>query len=137
MKFVVRLLLAAMLSGTSAAAASTGRTLASETWSLVEMDGKPVVLATGQGAPSLAFDPHSSRVSGSTGCNRLTAGYAEREGLLHFTPLATTRMLCPESGVDERLFLTALEDVTRYRIDGDELTLYHGEKALLVFAPAK
>ena len=112
------------------------RTLASTTWSLVEMDGKPVVVAEGATVPSLVFDAHASRVSGSTGCNRLMGGYTRDGDALHFTPLATTRMLCTDSHVSEQAFLAALSSVTRYHIAGAMLTLADGDRAVLLLAPS-
>jgi heat shock protein HslJ len=110
------------------------RTLASVTWSLVEMNGKPVIVPSGAPSPTLEFDAQASRVSGSTGCNRLMGGYTHDGNALHFTPLATTRMLCPDPHVNEQAFLAALASVTRYRIAGDTLTLEDGERAVLLFA---
>jgi heat shock protein HslJ len=112
----------------------TRMTLESSPWTLVEMDGKAVVLPADAPGPALTFDGPESRVSGSTGCNRLTGGYKSDEGMLHFTPLATTRMMCPHPTVDEQAFLAALASVTRYHIEGGQLALFGtGEDPLLLF----
>jgi heat shock protein HslJ len=61
-------------------------------------------------------------------------GYATvGDGALRFAPLATTRMSCTHSPVDEREFLAALGSVTRYRIAGNTLVLNDGERAMLLF----
>ena len=68
------------------------------------------------------------RVAGSDGCNRYTAGYTLGPGAsdLCIQPAAATRMLCAvPAGVmeQEAAYLAALSAVTRYRIEGDRLTL--------------
>ena len=89
--------------------------------------------AVGAAGPSLDFDGQTSRVSGSTGCNRLAGGYTSDEGTLHFTPLVTTRMFCPSPPVDEQAFLDALASVTAYRIEDGTLRLLAGTKPVLLF----
>jgi heat shock protein HslJ len=103
-------------------------TLESSPWTLLEMDGKAVVLPADVAGPSLTFDGAESRVSGSTGCNRLTGSYKSDEGMLHFTPLATTRMMCVHPAVDEQAFLAALGGVTRYEIEDGKLLLFSDAK---------
>jgi heat shock protein HslJ len=106
----------------------------SSPWTLLEMGGKAVVLPADVVAPSLAFDGGESRVSGSTGCNRVMGSYKSDEGMLHFTPLATTRMMCPHPEVDEQAFLAALAAVTHYEIKDGKLSLFgEGKMPTLVF----
>jgi heat shock protein HslJ len=105
------------------------------TWTLTELGGQPVPVASGAPAASLRFDVAQKRVSGSTGCNNLSGTYTANEAALHFAPLATTRMACldPTRQARETAFLAALERVTGYRIDGPTLTLYAAEAPLTVF----
>jgi heat shock protein HslJ len=79
------------------------------------------------------------RVSGSAGCNTYTAGYTlgPDAGALHIDQPASTRMFCAEpAGVMEQegAYLAALPTATRYRIEGDRLTLQrqHGTETTLV-----
>jgi heat shock protein HslJ len=108
--------------------------LESTLWTLLEIDGKAIVPSGEATAPTLTFDGPESRVSGSTGCNRLTGNYKSDEGMLHFTPLATTRMMCAHPAVDEQAFLAALASVTRYQIADGKLSLFRDrEEPALVF----
>jgi heat shock protein HslJ len=66
-------------------------------WTLTEVDGQPVTPAGTDRDAHLLFTT-LNRVTGSTGCNRLTGTYELLDGnKIRFSPLATTRMLCPDS----------------------------------------
>ena len=99
-------------------------TLAYTEWTLVELDGKPVEIATDELAPSLVLDLEEARASGSGGVNRLTGHFALSGNELRFGTLATTRMAGPQNAMQrEDAFLAALARVTSYALDGRTLTL--------------
>lgn len=82
--------------------------------------------------PTLSFHVIERKVSGSTGCNRLSGSFqADADGKFNFLPLATTRMLC--AGKGENLFLQALNQVDRYQLEGDKLSLMKDDIVLLSF----
>lgn len=87
----------------------------------------------GNGLPELRLNVIEKSVSGSTGCNRLTGSFnLKDDSSLKFLPIATTRMFCPGKG--ENKFLTSLQQVDGYTLEGDQLVLTKGETALLTFA---
>lgn len=93
-------------------------------WNFIELNSQPV--STGRDTSYLLFYPGQiNRVSGSTGCNRLT-GTFELSDLdkLKFSPLITTRMACP--GYDESTLLKALEQVNNWSIINNQLLLSNG-----------
>ncbi|ULQ51065.1 META domain-containing protein [Flavihumibacter fluvii] len=100
-------------------------------WSLIELDGQAVA---SDSKAHLLFSPGQvTRVSGNAGCNRLSGSVAlAGESGLAFSPLAVTRMACPETTVEPQ-FLKALEKVNDWRIANKELYLYDGEKLLAKF----
>ena len=64
------------------------------------------------------------RVSGSSGCNRISGGYSLDGAALSFGPLAGTRRACAPALMElEQRFLTALAAATGYVIDREMLTL--------------
>ncbi|HSJ71389.1 MAG TPA: META domain-containing protein [Acidimicrobiia bacterium] len=68
-----------------------------------------------------AFDDVGT-VTGSSGCNRYRATFRAVDGEMTFGPPVGTRMMCEEpSGVmdQERRYLEALTEVTRYEFDDD------------------
>jgi heat shock protein HslJ len=101
-------------------------------WMLAELAGAPVELGEADIAPHLVLDLEESRVTGSTGCNRLVGSFALSEDELRFGALATTRMACLEHVMQrETVFLAALARVTSYELEGSSLTLLEGADAIV------
>jgi uncharacterized membrane protein len=75
------------------------------------------------GLPSLEFHLGSSRIVGSTGCNRISGRLQARGDTVTLGPLSTTRRACPNMAFEQQ-FLAAIADKTlRYRIHNGELVL--------------
>ena len=93
-------------------------------WRLVELGGRPAVASEGPREAHLRF-ADSARVSGSTGCNRLTGTFTREGAALRFGQTATTRMACVEAPLNqqEQDFLAALRTTERHEIAGDTLGL--------------
>jgi heat shock protein HslJ len=91
-------------------------------WALTQLGG----VAMGAKTPRqvhLVFDPATRRVSGSSGCNRLTGAYDQQGEQLHFGQLAGTRMACHEGMDTEQMFLQSLQRVRRWSIVEQQLSL--------------
>jgi heat shock protein HslJ len=73
--------------------------------------------------PSIAID--GQRVSGDAGCNRFTTGVSHGPTTLTFGAIAATRMACADAARAqfEQAFVALLPQLTRWRLDGDRLTL--------------
>lgn len=76
---------------------------------------------------TLSFD--EGQVSGQSGCNRFTGGYALSGEGLTFTPLAATRMACPAPQMEtETALFDALRRTARFDIGADgSLLLFAGD----------
>ncbi len=102
------------------------RPLQGTTWtvtSLISPDAISTSLALETSAPELTIAADGS-VSGSTGCNRMTGSAQTSDTTVTFTPMATTRMACPEENMDiERQILAVLDGEVSYTVDADTLTL--------------
>lgn len=102
-------------------------------WVLVELDGAALG-ADAANSAYLQLKAQEKRLGGSGGCNLLTGGYELGRGTLKFTPIASTRMACPEPVMEqERLFLAALAATREYAIAGDRLELRDGDRVLARF----
>jgi heat shock protein HslJ len=103
------------------------------TWQLTELDGASVTAADERRAAYLQFDDGPpQRVSGSTGCNRLTGSYSLRGSGLQFGPLATTKMACADGMAQEQAFLEALTAVDSWRtLDRQVLELLDAQGEVL------
>lgn len=108
--------------------AEDGQRLAGE-WRLSELSGRAAIPIEVSRRPWLRFEPDSGRVSGSGGCNRLTGSFTTDRGAIHFGPLASTRMACLDEALSrqEDDFLSVLNSVNRFDVEGDTLLLLRGE----------
>lgn len=101
-------------------------------WTLIDVEGQAVTPTGTERDAQLLFST-PNRVTGSTGCNRLT-GTFELTGTntIHFSPLATTRMMCPDSQTEAR-FTKALAAVDTYLVTDSSLTLSKGKTVVARF----
>jgi heat shock protein HslJ len=85
----------------------------------------------------LAFTPgEKNLVSGSTGCNRVNGSFdLSEDHQVKFSPLATTRMACPDESVSafESKLLEALNRATEWSADSIQLLLKNGDSILAKF----
>ena len=96
-------------------------------WALTEAAGQPVAPTGDAKEANLLFFP-PNRLGGSTGCNRLNGTFElTGGGQLKFSPLATTRMMCPEpAAATETRFVQALGTVKTYYVTDVSLELRDG-----------
>jgi putative lipoprotein len=103
-------------------------------WTATELSGKKVPPAEGRQAAYLQFSSEGHRITGSTGCNRLTGTYERADKSLKFNPLATTMMACIGPAADqEENFKSALGQTSRFLIIKDMLVLMNGQAVLAKF----
>lgn len=103
-------------------------------WSLLELNAKPIVVASEATAPSLELNAAKKSAYGFGGCNRFFGSYeVGKHKALKFGPLGATRMLCPAGDNQEQAYLTVLGKVTRYDIHGSKLLLYAGDQVVARF----
>lgn len=102
-------------------------------WILHSFDGKEVKQYSLTKMPTLNLDLPKNRISGNSGCNRLTGDMELQGDSLSFGQLASTKMACQGSMDFEDKFLKALEKVESYDIENGELKLSGKDKVLMVF----
>lgn len=101
-------------------------------WKLVELNGRPVQALPGEREAHLLL--FSGQASGSSGCNKLMGRYTVSAGTLRIGPLASTRMACPPAMMEqETTLIAALDHPSIYRITGETLSLFDGDKLLARF----
>lgn len=99
----------AMLAALSGAALAHEEKLEGSEWGFVGDSGEK--------ARFLSF-AGSGRIFGFGGCNRITGTYEQHDGHLTISPVATTRMACPEDVMaKERDLLDLLGKVRGVRVD--------------------
>jgi copper homeostasis protein (lipoprotein) len=92
-------------------------------WKLTRLGGEPVSLSPGQREPYLVLQAQDRRLTGYAGCNRMVGSYVLDGENLRFGQTATTKMACLDGMKTEDAFLKALDQVRRWHIDGEHLTL--------------
>jgi heat shock protein HslJ len=101
-----------------------GAALAGVTWTAFEIDGRPVDAGDSQRPPSIALAGENNRVSGSTGCNRISGTYTQQGNTLRFGMLVMTRVACvPDRSATENAFVAAMEATTSQAIENQTLVL--------------
>ena len=96
-------------------------------WNLTELKGKTVAITAGTQPHLLFFPGQMSRVSGSTGCNKLNGSFVlSAANSIKFSPLATTKMACVGDNVESK-FLEVLGKVSNWAIINNQLLLKKGK----------
>jgi len=107
---------------TVAMTASIPADLSGSSWQVTSMRGNAMTVASGSRL-SLAFDD-AGRASGHSGVNRFSAAVKIDAASMRFEQAVSTRMAgTPEAMALEREFLSRLQNVDSWRIEGDRLFL--------------
>jgi heat shock protein HslJ len=93
-------------------------------WKLVELDGQPIAFGDHQQREAhLILKEEDSRVQGHSNCNSFSGTYELSEvHRIRFSPLASTKMACPDMNTESRLF-QILEVTDNYSVNEDFLFL--------------
>ncbi|GAB3808764.1 hypothetical protein GCM10028819_48500 [Spirosoma humi] len=110
-------------------------TLLSDIWVLTDLQGSPIVAGgPRKEAPRLEISLSEGRVTGTTGCNRLSGTIKADTRQILFSPLTTTRMACENNVAQiERNFLSELANPLTYRIGEGQLTFLSKGKPVMTF----
>lgn len=101
-------------------------------WKLVQLGNQAVVPGVSPQEASLTLDAATHRLTGSTGCNRVSAGYSLDAGVIHLTPVITTRMACPAEAMQrETDVVTMLGKLVLATVVGQQLEFRDGTGALI------
>lgn len=88
--------------------------------------------------PHLNISLANSRVTGTTGCNRLSGTLKADAHTLALGPLATTKMACLNAaGALETPFLQSLASPVSYQISHDQLLLWRDGNRVMTFRKTK
>ena len=82
----------------------------------------------------LTFDNINNRISGFTGCNKLTGSFLIRNGKLQISAAAATRYMCPGKNTMEADYLKLLSTTDSLVLENDQLRLFSKSKMILEFA---
>lgn len=101
-------------------------------WKLTEINGAAIPEGKLTADAFMTFRTQGSRVNGNSGCNNFFGGYEVNGNELKFSQLGSTMMMCPDMEVENQM-KTVFEKTNRFAIDGETLTLSHGDEVLAKF----
>lgn len=106
-------------------------------WKLALLHGRKAEVFDNQPEVHLVFHPEGDaggRISGSDGCNAVLGTYTAEGGVLRFSHLGGTLMLCPKGDAQAQEFTRMLGSVTGWTLSGDRLELLSDNAVQAVFA---
>ncbi|SIR21737.1 copper resistance protein NlpE N-terminal domain-containing protein [Pontibacter lucknowensis] len=104
------------------------------TWNLVELQAKAINPKDfGQNQPTLVISLAEGRVSGSTGCNRITGTLEPIADRINFGPIAATRMACPDMEVENQILKLLNDRELRYKVSEEWLEMILDGKGVMMF----
>jgi heat shock protein HslJ/uncharacterized membrane protein len=86
-----------------------------------------------KGLPVVEFHLTDKRVSGSTGCNRITGRFEARGKTITFGQMATTRMACPNMAFEQDFLKAISRKTLNYALDKGKLMLTDDENTMMEF----
>lgn len=103
-------------------------TLGGRTWNVTGYNNGRQAVLSPLPDTRLTLSFENGAVSGQAGCNTFRATYSLQGDRITIGPPATTRKACAEDVMaQERAFLTALESVSRWTIDGGMLDMHRAD----------
>jgi putative lipoprotein len=110
-------------------------TLKDTYWKLNELNGTKITMATAQPREvRITLASEDARASGFSGCNSFTGVYKQKGNALRFTQMAGTLSACESPLMAlESQFITMLNAINAYRIEGERLLLLNGDQVLARF----
>ncbi len=101
-------------------------------WKLVQLDGNAITTPEDGSDIYLTLQLDSDKVNGYAGCNNFFGNYELNDSTLRFSRLAATKRACPQLDL-EGAFLSMLESIEEYRIEGAQLILYSEGEPVALF----
>lgn len=102
-------------------------------WVLEELKGKKVSVANfTRELPLIEIDASKNNFFGYAGCNRMSGTLFFEKGVVRFTNIVTTKMMCEPTN-SENEFLQALQSTRSYSIENNRLTLSNSYGNQVVF----
>ena len=105
-------------------------------WVLFSLNGdKANVENFRERLPFINIDTKEKKFTGFGGCNQIFGQIISEKGLLSFSNIAQSKMLCAPPN-KEGEFLKALQSTTNFEINNDQLILSNPDKKIMVFQKA-
>lgn len=105
--------------------------IADNTWELTKLNGTIVDQSNTEGDKiHFRLNDADKTVTGFSGCNTFNGQYSIDKGnRISFSKMASTRMACPDTEINENEVLNVFETAYNFTINGDELVFNIGKRA--------
>lgn len=103
-------------------------------WVLSEMKGVPVQQSGGRRDAFIRFDVIEKKFTGNGGCNQINGNYTIDKSEIKFTEVTATKMSCSDIAF-ENTFLSTLNTVNRYVMEGNLMRLKNKTETVIVLSP--
>jgi heat shock protein HslJ len=121
------------MSATPTGKNATGETTVTDvSWSLTELNGKPIVQAPDDKMIYVKFNSKENKLEGNGGCNSLFGNYEISNDQKIKLTVGSTMMACAKMDI-ESSFTKALTQADKYFINKDTLQLWKDNVALAKF----
>ena len=120
---------------TNSELSSVNNKLVDNKWKLIELNGVSLSSMNPQPAVEafIIFQSGENRVNGNSGCNNFTGTYKTGEGnSLTFSGVASTRKMCIDMTIENQMN-KIFQEVDKYTIAGNTLSLNQAGKTLAKF----
>ena len=104
---------------------------ANQRWVLTEMRGVPVQQSGSRRDAFIRFNVPEKKFAGNGGCNQVNGNYILEKNEIKFTDVIATKMSCNDIEF-ENAFLSTLNSIDRYEVNGNDLLLKRKRETLLV-----
>lgn len=108
-------------------------------WRITKVEGTTVSSENTENEAYMSFDVNEKQMQGCAGCNRIFGPFeaGAKNGTLKFGNTGSTRMMCANMDVEDKV-LNAMGKVAQFKIvDGKELTLKDAQGNALIILEKK
>jgi len=115
-------------------------TLTDTSWELSKLEDQAIDQSQVEGDKiSFTLNSSDNTITGYSGCNFFRGTYTVTDnGNLSFSPLASTRMACPDSIINESQLFAIFDEADNFTITGNTLSLNKAKRApLAIFTKSK
>jgi heat shock protein HslJ len=100
-------------------------------WVLIELKEVPVQISGDlERNAHINFLPSTKNYKGFGGCNKINGSYSISKSKIKFSAITAKLAPCPDVPF-ETTFLSSLNSVDKYAINGDIMTLFDGKKTMM------
>lgn len=107
-------------------------TIENTKWIITKLDGSTIKNEKNTQEIFFLLDSKTNRITGNSGCNTFMGTYTlEANNRISFTQMASTRMMCPDSKINESEILSIFETADNFTITNGKLSLNKAKRAPL------